>query len=99
MSSLWEVERIPVNEQRLKYYAKFVDDLLAAGIAPLITLFYWDLPGELHSRYGGLLSTDFVADYANYARVGRSTAATLIHATWLVLFSHLKAKTKGSKGS
>jgi beta-glucosidase len=60
----------PVNEKGLQHYVKFVDDLLAAGITPLITLFHWDLPDALDKRYGGLLNKEeFVADFANYARV------------------------------
>ncbi|KEF57909.1 beta-glucosidase [Exophiala aquamarina CBS 119918] len=60
----------PVNQKGLQYYVKFVDDLLAAGIVPFITLFHWDLPDELDKRYGGFLNKDeFVADFANYARV------------------------------
>ncbi|GLI73195.1 hypothetical protein PoHVEF18_001408 [Penicillium ochrochloron] len=60
----------PVNEQGLQYYIKLVDNLLAAGITPLIALFHWDLPDELDKRYGGLLNKqEFVADYVNYARV------------------------------
>ena len=49
---------------------KFVDDLLAAGIVPMVTLFHWDLPDELDKRYGGLLNKkEFVADFTRYARV------------------------------
>ena len=60
----------PVNDKGLHYYLKLVDDLLAAGIVPMITLFHWDLPDELDKRYGGLLNkTEFVADYTRYARV------------------------------
>jgi len=47
-----------------------VDDLLAEGITPFVTLFHWDLPDALDKRYGGLLNKEeFVADFANYARV------------------------------
>lgn len=47
-----------------------MDDLHAAGITPLVTLFHWDLPLELEKRYGGFLNKDeFVADFANYARI------------------------------
>lgn len=46
------------------------NDLIAAGIVPLITLFHWDVPEGLDERYGGLLNKEeFVADYTNYARV------------------------------
>lgn len=60
----------PINEKGLQYYIKLVDGLRAAGIEPMITLFHWDLPDELHKRYGGMLNKDeFVKDYENYARV------------------------------
>ncbi|KAF2737128.1 beta-glucosidase [Polyplosphaeria fusca] len=60
----------PVNEKGLQHYVKFVDDLLAAGIQPMVTLFHWDLPDALDKRYGGFLNKDeFVKDYENYARV------------------------------
>lgn len=37
---------------------------------PFVTLYHWDLPDELDKRYGGFLNKDeFVADFANYARV------------------------------
>ncbi|KAF1809609.1 glycoside hydrolase [Eremomyces bilateralis CBS 781.70] len=60
----------PVNEKGLQFYVKLVDDLLAAGIVPMVTLYHWDLPAELDRRYGGLLNKDeFVADFVNYSRV------------------------------
>jgi beta-glucosidase len=46
-----------------------VNDLLAEGITPFVTLFHWDLPDELDKRYGGLLNKEeFVADFAHYSR-------------------------------
>ncbi|KAH7177008.1 beta-glucosidase [Dactylonectria macrodidyma] len=60
----------PVNERGLEHYIKFASDLAAAGIQPIVTLYQWDLPESLHQRYGGPLDkTEFVADFANYARV------------------------------
>lgn len=53
----------------VQHYVKLVDDLLEAGIQPMVTLYQWDLPETLQQRYGGLLNkTEFVADFANYAR-------------------------------
>lgn len=47
-----------------------MDDLLAAGITPFITLFHWDVPQGLEDRYGGLLNKEeFVADFAHFARI------------------------------
>ncbi|PVH73542.1 glycoside hydrolase family 1 protein [Cadophora sp. DSE1049] len=60
----------PVNPAGIAFYKKFVDDLLAEGITPFVTLFHWDLPDALDTRYGGLLNKEeFVADFANYAKV------------------------------
>ncbi|CZS99707.1 probable beta-glucosidase [Rhynchosporium agropyri] len=60
----------PINPAGIAFYKKFVDDLLAEGITPFVTLFHWDLPNALDERYGGLLNKEeFVADFANYARV------------------------------
>ena len=60
----------PINETGLQHYIQFVDDLLAADIIPMVTLFHWDLPDLLDRRYGGFLNkTEFVADFCNYARV------------------------------
>lgn len=60
----------PVNQKGLEHYQKFVNDLLDAGIIPLVTLYQWDLPETLHERYGGPLNKkEFVQDFANYARV------------------------------
>lgn len=60
----------PINHKGLQFYVKFVDDLLAAGITPMITLFHWDLPDGLHKRYGGMLNREeFPKDFAHYAKV------------------------------
>ncbi|BCS27975.1 uncharacterized protein APUU_61023S [Aspergillus puulaauensis] len=59
----------PINQKGLEFYVRFVDALLDAGIAPFITLFHWDLPQALETRYGGLLNRDeFPLDFENYAR-------------------------------
>lgn len=60
----------PVNEKGMQHYVKLVDDLRAAGIEPLVTLYHWDLPDNLEKRYGGLLNKDeFVQDFTRYAKV------------------------------
>jgi beta-glucosidase len=60
----------PINPAGIAFYKKFVDDLLAEGIVPFVTLFHWDLPDGLDKRYGGLLNKEeFVADFEHYAKV------------------------------
>jgi beta-glucosidase len=52
------------NPLGMDHYDRVVDDLLANGITPYVTLFHWDLPAALE---GGWQSRDTVKAYANYA--------------------------------
>lgn len=57
-----------VNGEGLDYYSRFVDDLLAAGITPLVTLYHWDFPAGLF-RQGGWHNRDSVHWFRDYAAV------------------------------
>jgi beta-glucosidase len=56
-----------VNAAGLGFYERLVDALLENGIAPVITLFHWDLPAALDDR-GGWLNPDIADWFADYAR-------------------------------
>lgn len=58
----------PVNGAGLDFYDRLVDALLARGIAPVPTLFHWDLPQALEDA-GGWLSRDTSHRFADYAAV------------------------------
>ncbi len=57
-----------VNQAGLSFYSDLVDELLAAGIEPYVTLFHWDLPQALYDR-GGWLNRDITDWFADYVRV------------------------------
>lgn len=57
-----------INEKGLEYYDNLVNELLAQGITPFITLYHWDLPYELHKR-GGWLNPEMPEYFYNYASI------------------------------
>ena len=56
----------PVNERGLDFYSRLVDALREAGIAPVATLYHWDLPAALDDR-GGWTNPDVAGWFADYA--------------------------------
>ena len=57
-----------VNTAGLAFYDRLVDALVAQGIAPMATLFHWDLPAALDDL-GGWLNPDIANWFAEYAAV------------------------------
>ena len=55
-----------VNRAGLAFYDRLVDELLAAGIRPMATLFHWDTPEPLQHT-GGWLRRDTAYRFAEYA--------------------------------
>ncbi|MEV4200445.1 GH1 family beta-glucosidase [Micromonospora globbae] len=56
----------PANPAGLDFYDRLVDDLLAAGVDPVATLYHWDLPQPLEDA-GGWLARDTAERFAAYA--------------------------------
>lgn len=57
-----------VNEKGLKFYSDLVDEICAAGIEPLVTLYHWNLPMALYEK-GGWKNDESPEWFAEYARV------------------------------
>ncbi len=56
-----------INPAGLDFYSRLVDELLAADVAPMITLYHWDLPSALQRDVNGWLSDEIVDVFADYA--------------------------------
>lgn len=57
-----------VNEAGLAFYDRLLDALVARGIAPMVTLYHWDLPQALEDE-GGWLNRETVDRFAEYAAI------------------------------
>lgn len=71
--------RGPANAEGLAFYSRLVDELLAAGIRPVATLYHWDLPQALEDE-GGWTSRATAEAFAEYARI---VAEALGDRVWL----------------
>ncbi|MBW5423448.1 beta-glucosidase [Streptomyces sp. BG9H] len=58
----------PVHAAGLDFYDRLVDELCAAGVRPVPTLFHWDTPLAVQEA-GGWLSRDTAERFAEYAAV------------------------------
>ncbi|KAI4383678.1 hypothetical protein MLD38_009486 [Melastoma candidum] len=58
-----------INKEGIAYYNNLINELLAKGIIPFVTLFHWDLPQALQDEYEGFLSPKVVADFRDYVDV------------------------------
>ncbi|BAT90816.1 hypothetical protein LR48_Vigan08g162100 [Vigna angularis] len=56
-----------INQEGIDYYNNLINELLAKGLEPFVTLFHWDLPQSLEDEYGGFLSPRIVKDFQDYA--------------------------------
>ena len=57
-----------VNPEGIKFYSDLVDELIANGIEPLVTIFHWDLPIWVYKK-GGWMSEKIVPLFREYTKI------------------------------
>lgn len=57
-----------VNQRGIDYYNKIIDETLARGMQPWITLYHWDLPQILEEK-GGWTNRDIIAWFSEYVEI------------------------------
>lgn len=57
----------PVNQKGVDHYNSLIDELVAAGIEPIVTLYHFEYPQGLVDQYGGWMDRRSIDDYVNYA--------------------------------
>ncbi|MEU4836268.1 GH1 family beta-glucosidase [Streptosporangium sp. NPDC023615] len=73
----------PVNPRGLDFYDRLVDELLGAGITPVVTLYHWDLPQTLEDR-GGWTNRETAHHFADYAAIAHARLGDRVE-TWTTL--------------
>ena len=56
-----------VNEEGVTFYNNLINELVNAGIEPIVTIYHFDYPQGLVDKYGGWISRESINDYVNYA--------------------------------
>ncbi|KAA3440856.1 beta-glucosidase [Rufibacter hautae] len=72
-----------VNQKGLDYYDRLIDNCLARGIEPWVTLYHWDLPAALE-RKGGWANRDIVGWFTEYVQLCASRYGDRVR-QWMVL--------------
>ncbi len=57
-----------INEEGVAFYDKFIDDLLARGIEPMICLYHFDMPLHLSEKYNGFASRYVVDAFVKFGK-------------------------------
>lgn len=56
------------NQKGIDFYNDLINELIAQGIEPIVTLWHFDLPQHLEEAYQGWLGKETIAFFARYAK-------------------------------
>ncbi|KAK9925477.1 hypothetical protein M0R45_033801 [Rubus argutus] len=80
-----------INQEGIDFYNNFIDELVANGITPFVTLFHFDLPTALDTKYSGFLSIDIVEDFKAYADLYANAATDPFVSSHNLILAHAAA--------
>lgn len=72
-----------VNEEGIRFYHNVIDECLANGVIPYVTLYHWDLPEEL-AKNGGWTSYSVNADFNEFVMLCAKTYGNKVK-NWIVI--------------
>lgn len=72
-----------INQKGVDFYSRLIDELLAAGIQPNVTLYHWDLPQALEDQ-GGWINRDIIGAFSDYAEMAFRAYGDRVH-RWATL--------------
>ncbi len=75
--------RGPVNQAGVDFYDRLIDELLEAGIKPMVTLFHWDTPVELE-QHGGWRRRETARRFGEFAGVAGERFADRVD-SWVTI--------------
>ncbi|CAN1265892.1 Beta-glucosidase 24 [Linum perenne] len=58
-----------INKKGVQHYNNVIDEVLAQGLIPFVSLVHMDTPQFLEDEYGGFLSRHIVKDFRDYANL------------------------------
>ena len=58
-----------VNPMGIAFYNNLINELLAAGITPIVTLYHYDMPCWVDEKYGGWHNRAIIDEFDYYCRV------------------------------
>lgn len=62
-------DEVEPNEEGLQFYDRVIDELVAQGIEPLVTISHYEMPLHLATAYGGWRDRRLVTFFERYSRV------------------------------
>lgn len=72
-----------ISQKGLQFYSDLVDELLANGIEPIVTLYHWDLPVWVQAQ-GGWLNEKIISLFETYTRIVIDTLSDRVQ-WWMTL--------------